>query len=124
MSHSEMEKAEAAAFLESLLGKTLHITILDGRLFTGIFKCTDNESNVILANAFEYRMPSKAAEEKALAEVAATGKPAKADMTSRFVGLIVIPGKQIVKMELEESRITTPSTSSSSIPALTVRTKP
>lgn len=123
MSHSEMEQAEATAFLESLLGKTLHITILDGRLFTGIFKCTDNESNVILANAFEYRMPSKAAEEKAIAEAVATGKPAKADMTSRFVGLIVVPGQQIVKMALEESRITNPSSSSSAAPALTIRTK-
>lgn len=124
MSLSEMEQAEAAAFLESLLGKTLHITILDGRLFTGIFKCTDNESNVILANAFEYRMPSKTAEEKAITEAAATGKPAKADMTSRFVGLIVVPGKQIVKMALEESRFTNPPSSSNTLPTLTLRTKP
>lgn len=124
MSHSEMEQAEATTFLESLLGKTLHITIQDGRLFTGIFKCTDNETNVILGNAFEYRMPSKAAEGKAIAEAAATGKPAKANMTSRFVGLIVIPGKQIIKMELEESRIASHATTSASIPALTVRTKP
>lgn len=125
MSHQEMEKAEAMSFLESLLGKTLHITILDGRLFTGIFKCTDNESNVILANSFEYRMPSKAAEEKAILEAKTTGKPAKADMTSRFVGLIVVPGKQIVKMELEESRTIAPTTpgTGSSTPALSIRTK-
>lgn len=124
MSHTEMEQAETLAFLESLLGKTLHITILDGRLFTGTFKCTDNESNVILGNAFEYRMPSKTAAEKAIAEAVATGKPARADMTSRFVGLIVIPGKQITKMELEESRIPGPATASQAAPSLTVRTKP
>ncbi|KAJ9660781.1 hypothetical protein H2198_002320 [Neophaeococcomyces mojaviensis] len=126
MSHTEMEQAEAISFLESLLGKTLHITILDGRLFTGIFKCTDNESNVILANSFEYRMPSKAAEEKAKQEAKVTGRPARADMTSRFVGLIVVPGKQIVKMELEESRMyaaTTTASASVSTPALTIRTK-
>lgn len=123
MSHSEMEQAEATAFLESLLGRTLHITIQDGRLFTGVFKCTDNETNVILGNAFEYRMPSRADADKAIAEAVATGKPAKADMTSRFVGLIVIPGNQIVKMELEETRITSNPIASASIPALTVRTK-
>lgn len=119
-----MEQAEATAFLESLLGRTLHVTIQDGRLFTGVFKCTDNETNVILGNAFEYRMPSKVAEDKAIAEAVATGKPARANMTSRFVGLIVIPGKQIVKMELEESRIPSNPAGSASIPALTVRTKP
>lgn len=123
MSHTEMEKAEAISFLESLLGKSLHITVHDGRLFTGTFKCTDNESNVILANSFEYRMPSKSAEEKAIAEAQATGRPAKADMTSRFVGLIVVPGKQIVKIELEESRIPSLPSASASAPALSVRTK-
>jgi len=125
MSHTEMEQAEAISFLESLLGKTLHITIHDGRLFTGVFKCTDNESNIILANSFEYRMPSEAAEETAKREAKLTGKPTRADMTSRFVGLIVVPGKQIVKMELEESRMTAPTTAhaSASTPALTIRTR-
>ncbi|KAJ4506382.1 hypothetical protein HRR83_003075 [Exophiala dermatitidis] len=99
-----MEEAEATQFLESLLGKTLHVTVSDGRLFTGRFQCTDSDSNIILSNAFEYRMPSKSTEKAAINEVKATGRPIKADMTSRFVGLIVIPGKQIMKMEVEEKR--------------------
>lgn len=33
-----------------------------------------------------------------------TGNSSRADMTSRFVGLIVIPGKQIAKMEVEDKR--------------------
>ena len=33
-----------------------------------------------------------------------TGEAAKADMTSRFMGLIVVPKNQIVKIELEERR--------------------
>ena len=118
-----MEQAEALSFLESLLGKTLHITVLDGRLFTGIFKCTDNESNIILGNSFEYRMPSKSAEQKALAEAEATGKAGKADMTSRFVGLIVVPGHQIAKVALEESKFSATTSSSTAVPALTIRTK-
>ena len=127
MSHEETEKAESIAFLESLLGKTLHITILDGRFFTGVFKCTDNESNVILGNSFEYRMPSKAAQQKAVTETTATGKTAKANMTSRFVGLIVVPGHQIVKVEVEEHApvIASGAVASGAAggPALTVRTK-
>ncbi|KAK5940560.1 hypothetical protein PMZ80_006977 [Knufia obscura] len=118
-----MEQVEALSFLESLLGKTLHITVLDGRLFTGIFKCTDNESNIILGNSFEYRMPSKSAEEKAMAEAKTTGKSAKADMTSRFVGLIVVPGHQIVKVELEGSKFAASASATTPAPALTVRTK-
>ncbi|KAI1614265.1 hypothetical protein EDD37DRAFT_638658 [Exophiala viscosa] len=99
-----MEEAEATHFLESLLGKTLHVTVPDERLFTGTFRCTDNDSNIILSNAFEYRTPSKHAEKVAVEEARETGNASRADMTSRFVGLIVIPGKQIAKMEVEERR--------------------
>jgi N-alpha-acetyltransferase 38, NatC auxiliary subunit len=99
-----MEEAEAQQFLESLLDKTLHINVTDGRLFTGTFRCTDNESNIILSNAFEYRMPSPAAERAVIEKMKATGQTTKADMTSRFVGLIVVPGKQIAKIEVEERR--------------------
>lgn len=99
-----MEEAEATHFLESLLGKTLHVTVPDGRLFSGTFRCTDNESNVILSNSFEYRMPSHAMEQEALAKGQTTGQSSRVGMTSRFVGLIVIPGKQIAKMEVEERR--------------------
>jgi hypothetical protein len=49
-------------------------------------------------------MPSKAAEEAAVEKLKATGQASRADMTSRFVGLIVVPGHQIVKMEVEDKR--------------------
>lgn len=62
------------------------------------------DSNIILSNAFEYRMPSKAAEEAAIEQAMTSGQTARADMTSRFVGLIVVPGKHITKMEVEERR--------------------
>ena len=99
-----MEEAEAAQFLGSLLGKTLQVTVPDGRLFSGTFRCTDNDSNIILSNSFEYRMPSGAVEKAAIEKLEATGQASKADMASRFVGLIVIPGKQIARMEAEERR--------------------
>ena len=100
---------------------TTQADIVAGRLFSGTFRCTDGvgfdisrdaeladiiakDSNMILSNAFEYRMPSQAAEEAAIQQAMATGQTARADMTSRFVGLIVVPGKQITKVEVEERR--------------------
>jgi N-alpha-acetyltransferase 38, NatC auxiliary subunit len=62
------------------------------------------DSNVILSNAFEYRAPSKKAEAAATEQAERTGESSKADMTSRFMGLIVIPKHHIVKIELEERR--------------------
>jgi len=62
-------------------------------------------------------MPSKAAEEAAREAAKVTGQASKADMTSRFVGLVVIPGKQIAKMEVEERR------DYSSIRPLTIQTR-
>lgn len=59
-------------------------------------------SNIILSLTHEYREPSK----QKLAEAAAAADPASgtvaADMTSRYLGLVVIPGEHIVKMEVEE----------------------
>ena len=83
---------DSSAFLPSILNKTVHISIHDGRLFTGSFRCTDNESNIILSNAFEYRDSS---------EVDDQGATKK---TSRFLGLIVVPKHQTTKIELEERR--------------------
>lgn len=62
------------------------------------------DSNIILSNTFEYRSPSKKAEVAAVEQVAKTGASSKADMTSRFMGLIVVPKHQIVRVELEERR--------------------
>lgn len=115
-----VEAAEATSFLTSLLGKTFQVTVPDGRLFTGTFRCTDNESNIILSNSFEYRMPSMLAEQKARREASLSEKAVvKANMTSRFVGLIVIPGHQIVSMEVEERRLPTSAMGSS----LSLRTR-
>ncbi|KAH8880069.1 hypothetical protein GQ53DRAFT_755408, partial [Thozetella sp. PMI_491] len=70
-------------------------------MFWGAFKCTDPESNVILQHTYEYRQPSlqKLAE---MAAMEAAGGKVKMEMVSRFLGLIVVPGKHIAKIELEE----------------------
>lgn len=97
-----MKKQQSIGYLQSLLGKTLRVRINDQRLFVGQFKCTDNECNIILANSHEYREPTLAAIRRAAAKAEANGdSKVRADMTSRFVGLIVVPGRLITKLELE-----------------------
>ncbi|MCJ1447715.1 MAG: hypothetical protein MMC23_008226 [Stictis urceolatum] len=97
--------ATAKAFLASLLNRQLLIHTSDSRMFAGEFKCTDNEQNIILSRAYEYRLPSARAKADAAAETEISGSTAdtlKVDMTSRFMGLIVVPGQHITKIELEE----------------------
>ncbi|KAI0849639.1 hypothetical protein F5Y00DRAFT_261424 [Daldinia vernicosa] len=98
-----MEPAEAEAFLKSLLNKNLRIYTTDGRIFIGNFKCTDTHSNIVLSLTYEYREPSqqKLAEAKAASSASGADKVAL-DMTSRYLGLVVVPGEHIVKMEVEE----------------------
>ncbi|PGH13561.1 hypothetical protein AJ79_03554 [Helicocarpus griseus UAMH5409] len=113
-----MENFQAVQYLESLLGKTLRIHTTDTRLFVGTFKCTDNDRNIILATTHEYRYPTSATlptstnnadsdsanpSKEEDREPAASGV-VKANMTSRYIGLVVVPGQYITKIELEEFR--------------------
>ncbi|KAL2161552.1 hypothetical protein VTH06DRAFT_8114 [Thermothelomyces fergusii] len=103
---SEQQKEEAASFLRSLLNKNFRVTTTDSRMFWGTFKCTDPESNIILQHTYEYRYPSA---KQVSAAAAGTGdgqsrdqSKVRVDMTSRYLGLVVIPGKHIARIEAEE----------------------
>lgn len=127
-----MENSVHLNYLQSLLGRNLRIHTTDTRMFVGIFKCTDmvclssvyfttqdrkiqcdspspmqQDRNVILANTFEYRLPSQTAVQAAAAETTSTTTDGtgkfKMDMSSRFIGLVVVPGQHITKIELEEN---------------------
>ena len=95
--------AQATAYLTSLLNKTLHIHISDGRVFVGQLKCTDNERNIILALTHEYRQPTQTDIKRAAErnEHSSAAGNVKVDMRKRFVGLVVVPGKYIEKIEVE-----------------------
>ncbi|KAF2402543.1 hypothetical protein EJ06DRAFT_458288, partial [Trichodelitschia bisporula] len=82
--------------LSQFLTRTLRITTTDQRMFTGQMKCTDRECNIILSNTHEYRPPTTA-------EMSApqNANPAGVDPASRYVGLVVVPGKHIVRIEAE-----------------------
>ncbi|KAK3949545.1 hypothetical protein QBC32DRAFT_35106 [Pseudoneurospora amorphoporcata] len=130
------EREEATEWLNSLLNKNLRVSVTDGRMFWGQFKCVDAESNIILHSTYEYRFPtsdqlaaaaaavtaslapssstitsssalsdpsalSSTSLEEAYDKAAAAGK-VKVDLSSRYLGLVVIPGEHITKIELEE----------------------
>jgi small nuclear ribonucleoprotein (snRNP)-like protein len=96
------EEAEAASYLTGLLNRTLHLHTNDGRMFVGQMKCTDNERNIILAMAHEYRQPAESDIQLAAERHAKSGcvGNVKVDMKKRFVGLVVVPGIYIEKIEL------------------------
>ncbi|KAI1844566.1 hypothetical protein JX266_009239 [Neoarthrinium moseri] len=112
------EKVEAEAYLQSLINKTLRIYTTDARLFVGTFKCTDpvrkpgfppdilvllttaQQSNIVLSLTHEYRQPSQSKLAEATANM--DSDTVRAEMSSRFLGPVVVPGKYIVKIEVEE----------------------
>ncbi len=73
----------ALAMLRSTLNQFYRITIQDGRIFIGCFVCIDKGKNMVLANTEEFL-------------------PGAADKTKgRFVGLVMIPWRWVVKAEVE-----------------------
>jgi N-alpha-acetyltransferase 38, NatC auxiliary subunit len=65
------------------------------------------DRNVILANTYEHRFPNSSAIQAAVSDSETVSDAehgtVKVNMTSRLVGLVVIPGQYITRIELEES---------------------
>ncbi|PKS08228.1 hypothetical protein jhhlp_005170 [Lomentospora prolificans] len=59
------------------------------------------DHNIVLSQTFEYRQPS-AQKRLEAAQVSGASEKTNLQMTSRFLGLVVIPGQHIAKVELEE----------------------
>ncbi|KFZ06516.1 hypothetical protein V501_07347 [Pseudogymnoascus sp. VKM F-4519 (FW-2642)] len=89
--------AEAKDYLNGLLNKSLRVTTTDKRMFLGEFKCTDSDRNIIIAHTYEYRLPS----ESSIPQASGAGS-VTLEMTSRYLGLVVVPGEHITKIELEQ----------------------
>ncbi|EAA35808.1 hypothetical protein NCU07497 [Neurospora crassa OR74A] len=140
------DRDDATDWLNSLLNKNLRVSVTDGRMFWGQFKCVDAESNIILHSAYEYRFPTssqvaaavtssssvtptptgttitsssalsapsdsdpslsatpqEAYESATSSSSSSSAGKVKVDLTSRHLGLVVIPGQYITKIELEE----------------------
>ncbi|KAJ4373567.1 hypothetical protein N0V86_007709 [Didymella sp. IMI 355093] len=101
--NTKMDNEQATFWLSQFIGKNLRIHASDGRVFGGQMKCTDKDRNIILSLAYEYRAPSAEAIRKAVEE---SGNPSsKVTWNSRYVGLIVVPGQHVKKIEFEESTL-------------------
>ncbi|KAL8859647.1 MAG: hypothetical protein Q9178_003761 [Gyalolechia marmorata] len=99
--NSSMDSRAAQDYLGTLLGKQLRIHTTDTRMFVGEFKCTDNECNVILSQSREYRhAPTKSVSATTTGGLSSIQE--EDPMTGRFMGLIVVPGKHITKIELQD----------------------
>lgn len=96
---------DPVGYLSSMVNRTLHVHTSDGRMFVGQMKCTDRQRNIILAMAHEYRAPADADIKRAREKHEQAGRKGsvKVDMKKRFVGLIVVPGQYINKIELDTS---------------------
>lgn len=68
-----------------------------------IFFPEQQDRNIILAGTHEYRFPSPSAIQAAAESTSADADKVKVDMTSRFIGLVVVPGQYITRIELEEN---------------------
>lgn len=88
----------AQRFLETLLNATLTVTVPDGRRFRGVFKCVDDACNVVLSAAYEYPPP---APDEVVVVGGGAGTAAAERDRRRFVGLVVVPDRQIVGIEAE-----------------------
>lgn len=84
----EGDKRDGVEGLKSLLNRTTRVTIRDGRVFLGTFAGTDKLLNILLLNADEFRFSPRQ----------------YANPHGRFVGLILIPWRLVVKAEAQRSR--------------------
>lgn len=99
---SEAEIAQD--FVASFINKKLRVHIQDGRMFVGHLKCTDNERNLIISTTYEYRVPADFEDFAAAGRMQHTASGAassRSDMNERYVGLVVIPGQYITKIEVQ-----------------------
>lgn len=86
MEHLQEQAAAMAAHLieARFVGRTSIVHIPDGRAFCGTFLCVDSGRNIILANTEETRLTPE-------------GRT-----TSRNVGMVMIPGDHVVKVEVQQ----------------------
>ena len=82
----------AVRALRSLLRQTLRVTILDGRVFLGTFAGTDKLLNILLVNTDEFVTPANAR------------AYARANPDGRFVGLVQIPWRLVVRVEAHRAQ--------------------
>lgn len=82
-----MSSEAAKTIADNFVRRTAVVHIPDGRQFRGTFLCVDSDVNVILENTDEVR-------------TAPDGST-----SSRSVGMVMVPGEYIVKIEVEQTPV-------------------
>ncbi|KDN52380.1 hypothetical protein K437DRAFT_254367 [Tilletiaria anomala UBC 951] len=90
----------------TLLDKTCLVHITDGRAFKGNFVCVDSARNVLLNNATEYKLRSPPGQAHGTNATKGTRPPRSLErqieeFDRRFVGLVMVPGGHILKLEVQ-----------------------
>ena len=78
-----------------MLGCRLRVTISDGRLLVGDFMCTDNSRNIILSRTKEYFENRRWLWKYEVHSF-------NLSLEIRHLGMVVIPGNHVLKIELEK----------------------
>lgn len=60
------------------------------------------DRNIVLAHTYEYRQPSPEQRAKAAAASNADATTIKMELTHRYLGLVVVPGEHIARIEKED----------------------
>ena len=98
--NEERTVSEGKAQLQKWLNKNMKIKMTDGRMLVGVFVCTDKDKNVILGSCQEYvNVPDDHVEENKISTETADSNGSE----PRLLGLAMIPGRHIVKIEVDDN---------------------
>ncbi len=78
--------------LTGYLGSFVRIKISDDRVIKGEFQCIDKDKNFILGDAVEYHLKG--------GDMDTENVDLHSTASTRILGLVMIPGKHVVKCEL------------------------
>ena len=76
-----------AAMKLGVVGRRVRVEIADGRIFVGELQCFDGEQNMIMERTIEHRIGDVEGDDE------------------RDVGMVMVPGCELVKCELEASAL-------------------
>lgn len=103
----------------TFIDKTVLIHVKDGRAFKGTFVCVDDSKNVILANSEELKMlddddstsffPSLGSKDRPIDLEVDKNEKSALQLQQRWVGMVMVAGKDIEKLEIQTGLPPSPS---------------
>ena len=95
-------QADPQEFVKGLLGKTVRVEIVDGRMFEGQVYCFDSSCNLILSDTYSIpKQGQSLTRELVRVPSSVTGD----DCPRARLGHVLVGGKHLVKCELARDQI-------------------